>query len=190
MSVSRELALTHADRVLWPATGTTKADLVAYYRDVAPVLVPHLRGHPLMLGRWPEGVAARGWGQLECRGRPQWMSTYPLRLRTGQIVEVCVVDDPDSLVWLANQGVVELHPYLMRANAPDRPTTIVFDLDPGAPAGLPECAEVALLLRDRLAGVRISAAVKTSGSRGLHVSAAVEGATFTQTKAFARRLAA
>jgi bifunctional non-homologous end joining protein LigD len=185
----REIALTNLDRVLWPSTGTTKGDLVAYYRDVAPVLVPHLRDRPLMLGRWPEGMGGRGWGQLECRGRPSWMATYPLRLRTGEVVDVCLANDVESLVWLAQQGVVELHAYLMRADAPELATVVVFDLDPGLPAGLRECASVALLLRDRLAAQGLVPVVKTSGAHGLHVVAAVRGTTFAQTKAFARGIA-
>ena len=191
MSTTRRVTLTNLDRVLWPSTGTTKGDLVAYYRGVADVLVPHLRERPLMLGRWPEGVGTRGWGQFECRGRPSWMASYPLRLRDGRVVEICVVNDADSLEWLAQQGVVELHPYLARADAFDRPIGVVFDLDPGPPAAVAECARVALLLRERLDALGLRAAVKTSGAQGLHVVVPIaRGPSFAETKAFARGLAA
>ncbi|HUQ42257.1 MAG TPA: non-homologous end-joining DNA ligase [Candidatus Limnocylindrales bacterium] len=191
MIVDDDIAYTHLDRVLWPTTGTTKAELVRYYAEIAPVLVPHIKGRPLMLGRWPEGVNARGWGQFECRGRPSWMASYPLRLRDGRVVDVCVVDDERSLLWLAQQGVVELHAYLARMNAFDQPLSVIFDLDPGAPAGLPECRDVALLLREALAARGLGAVVKTSGATGLHVSVPIaEGPRFAETKQFARSLAA
>jgi bifunctional non-homologous end joining protein LigD len=187
--MTRDVAITHPERVLYPATGMTKADVVAYYRTVAHVMVPHLRGRPLMLGRWPEGVEGRGFGQFECRGRPQWMSHHALRLTDGRVVETCVADDARSLVWLANQGVIELHPYLYRVDAPDRPTAVVFDLDPGAGAGIAACCEVALLVRERLDALGLAAVVKTSGASGLHVFAPARGATFAETKALARRIA-
>ena len=167
--MERRVALTHPDRVLYPDSGMTKADVARYYEAVAPVLVPHLRGRPLMLGRWPGGVHERGFGQFDCRGHPAWMTTYPLRMRNGDVFDVCVVDDEPSLAWLAQQGVIELHPYLWRADAPERPIDIVFDLDPGAPAGMRECCAVALAVRERLGAVRIDARVKTSGGSGLHV---------------------
>ena len=188
----REIALTNLDRVLWPSTGTTKRDLIRYYADVAGVIVPHLRGRPLMLGRWPYGVEGRGFGQLECRGRPDWLASFALRLRDGRRLEVCVVNDAPSLVWLANQGVVELHPYLARAQAFDAPSAVVFDLDPGAPAGLRECARLALALRELLSSLGLRAYAKLTGGSGLHVFVPLNAADarYDETKAFAREIAA
>ncbi len=157
--------------------------MIDYYRAVAPTLLPHLSGRPLTLWRFPSGVHARGWWQNDCRGAPGWMRTATVR---GQ--RFCVVDDVDSLVWVANQGTVELHPFPFRADEPERPLALVFDLDPGPPAGVEACAEVALVLRELL-GDR-PAFAKTSGSAGLHVLATVHaGTTFTEVKAFARQLA-
>jgi bifunctional non-homologous end joining protein LigD len=177
------VALSNLERVLWPETGFTKGDMIDYYGGVAPALLPHLSGRPLTLWRFPSGVHRRGWWQNDCRGAPGWMRTATVR---GQ--RFCVVDDVDSLIWVANQGTIELHPFPFRADEPERPLALVFDLDPGPPAGVEACAEVALLLRELL-GDR-PAFAKTSGSAGLHVHAPVHaGTTFTEAKAFARQLA-
>lgn len=185
------VATTHPERVMYPATGFTKADVLAYYRSVAPAMVPHLAGRPMMMGRWPEGVDGRGFGQFECRGRPEWMASAPLRLRDGRVVDVCIVNDEPSLLWVANQGVLELHPYLARWSSFDTPLAVVFDLDPGPPASLAECCRVALRLRELLDGARLHTVVKTSGGSGLHVFVPLNvPATYAETKAFARSVAA
>jgi bifunctional non-homologous end joining protein LigD len=187
----RAVTATNLDRVLWPATGFTKRDMLAYYRAVGPVLVAHLAGRPLMLARFPTGVDGRGWGQFECRGRPEWMTSVPLKLRSGVVREVCVVDDVASLVWVANQGVVELHPFLARATAFDHPTAVVFDLDPGPPAGMAECARAALLVRRALDDLGLAAYPKTSGSSGIHLFMPIATThRYAETKLFARQLAA
>ena len=144
-----------------------------------------------MLGRFPEGVDRRGWGQFECRGRPEWMASASLRLRTGVVRDVCVINDLASLVWVANQGVIELHPYLARVERFDQPLAAVFDLDPGPPAGLRECCRVALWLRDVLTEVGLSSFPKTSGSSGLHVVVPLNAPhSYEETKRFARAAAA
>jgi bifunctional non-homologous end joining protein LigD len=186
----RTLELTHPERILWPETGTTKAEMLDYYATVARVMIPHVAGRPLMIWRWPEGVDHRGWDQFECRGRPSWMATYRLEMRKGEIAQTCVVSDAASLLWLANQGAIELHPFLARTDAFERPTTLVFDLDVGEPAGLVECARVALLLRSVLAAVALEAFPKTSGGVGLHVYVPLNTpVTYAETKAFARAVA-
>jgi bifunctional non-homologous end joining protein LigD len=177
----RRVELTTPDRVLWPAAGFTKRDLVDYYLRVAPVLLPHLADRPLTLGRFPEGVEGRGFAQTECRGAPEWLRTEPIRLRGGEVRNYCVVEDEAGLAWLANRSVIELHTFM----GLERPDAVVFDLDPGEPADVIDCAEVALLLRERLGE---GAVVKTSGSVGLHVFAAT-AATYEETRAFARSVA-
>jgi bifunctional non-homologous end joining protein LigD len=202
----RPVALTHPERVLWPEVGWTKRQMVDYYEAVAAVLLPHLRGRPLTLGRWPEGVDGKGWYQTNCRGAPSWLRTAEIPAsRGGKSYRMCVVDDADALRWVANQGTVELHPYLSAADAFDEPLALVFDLDPGPPAGLVECCRVALLVRDGLragdaAGNAVDQAaaagdrpiaVKTSGGGGLHLYLpTAPGATFVETRDRARRLAA
>jgi bifunctional non-homologous end joining protein LigD len=186
----RELELTSLDRVLYPAARFTKGDLVGYYRAVAPVLVPHLAGRPLTLGRFPAGVEERGFAQTECRGAPPWLATQPLPLRDGSIRNFCLVNDLPSLLWVANQGTIELHPFLAYGRTPDEPTVVVFDLDPGPPAGFSECCATALALRELLSELGLESRPKTSGGVGLHVYVPLNSPqTFERTKAFARRAA-
>ena len=173
--------ITTPDRVLWPTVGFTKRDLLDYYLAVAPVLLPHLRDRPLTLGRFPTGVEGGGFAETEARGAPEWLRTEPIRLRNGEIRNYCVVEDEAGLAWLANRSVIELHPFL----GLDRQQAIVFDLDPGEPADVADCAGVALLLRERLGD---DAVVKTSGSVGLHVFVPTS-ATYEETRAFARTVA-
>ena len=188
--MSAAVQLTSLDRVLYPHTGFTKGDLVDYYRAVAPVLVPHLAQRPLTLGRFPAGVEGRGFAQTECRGAPPWLATQPLRLRNGRIRNFCLVNDLPSLLWVANLGTIELHPFLAHGTSPDEPTVLVFDLDPGPPAGLAECCDTALALRELLAESRLASFPKTSGGVGLHVYVPLNSPhTFEQTKQFARAIA-
>jgi bifunctional non-homologous end joining protein LigD len=186
----RDVAVTSLDRVLYPETGFTKGDLVAYYRAIAPALVPHLAGRPLTLGRWPGGVEGAGFAQTECRGAPPWLATQPVQLGDGRVRNFCLVGDVSSLLWVANLGTIELHPFVAHGTAPAVPTAVVFDLDPGPPAGLSDCCEVALALHDVLAESDLQAFAKTSGSAGLHVYVPLNSPhTFEQTKSFARTTA-
>ena len=187
----RAIRLTNPDRVLWPATGTTKRELLDYYLQIAPTLLPHIRGRALTLGRWPEGVDRTGWLQAECRGRPDWLPVHTVTTkRGGGTFAYCRVEDRAGLAWLANLGTIELHPFLALTTRPDEPTALVLDLDPGPPAGILACARIALRLRERLARDRLRAFVKVSGMLGLHVIVPLApGHDFAATKAYARELA-
>ncbi|MDQ3866597.1 MAG: non-homologous end-joining DNA ligase [Actinomycetota bacterium] len=179
------LRLTSPGRVVWPEAGFTKGEMLAYYRCIAPVLLPHLADRPVTLARFPEGVDRYGWYQTECRG-PSWIP----RRRVGT-QNYCLLNDLPSLLWAANAGAVELHPLLSRGERVEEPTAVAFDLDPGPPAGLRECCRVAIVLRDRLAAAGLASCVKTSGSLGLHVLVPLNApATFAAAKAFARAVAA
>jgi bifunctional non-homologous end joining protein LigD len=184
------VALTSLDRVVWPEPRITKRDMLAYYAAVAPVLLPHLHGRPLTMARFPDGVHARGFLQNECRGAPAWMHTATLELRTGALRRYCLVDNAASLLWVVNQGTVELHPYPATAERPDRPLAVLLDLDPGRGTTLLDAGVVALRLRDRLAADGLHPVVKTSGASGIHVAAPVDDATFAAVRAYARELAA
>ena len=173
---ARAVELTSLDRVLYPAAGFTKGDLVAYYERVAPRLLPYLAGRALTLGRWPRGVDEPGFAQTECRGRPEWMATRTVTLRDGRVREFCVVNDERSLLWVANQSAIELH---VAARADE----VVLDLDPGPGAAMADCCRVALALR------RDGAWIKLTGSAGLHVHVPFDG-DFAEAKAFARSVAA
>jgi bifunctional non-homologous end joining protein LigD len=180
------VALTNLDRVLYP-NGFAKRDLVDYYRSIAPAILPYLADRAVTLYRAPSGVEERGWYQTNCTGAPSWLRVVPVGGRRGATFRMCIVDTPAALVWAAQVGTIELHPFLARADTPTLADWLVFDLDPGDPAGLVECARVALELRARLAP--LESFVKTSGSVGLHVLVPLAGEPFERTKAYARGLA-
>jgi bifunctional non-homologous end joining protein LigD len=185
----RRVRVTNLDRVLWPATGTTKADLLAHYTTVAPVMLPHLRDHPITLHRLPEGVTGPHFFQTRAPAHPDWVRAVTLRSPTGKVFDVVVIDSVAGLVWAANIAAIELHPYLGTAERFTQPTQLVFDLDPGAPAGLVECSRVALTLRALLDDLDLVSMPKASGGKGIHIHVPVDDATFDETKLFARATA-
>ncbi len=186
----RRLQLSSLDRVLWPQTGTTKAQLLEHYLAVAPLLLPHLAGRPLTLHRFPEGVGGPDFYQTRTPPHPEWLRTVTLTYpRTGKTFEAAVIDDVPGLVWAVNLTTIELHPFLGTVADLAAPTALVLDLDPGPPAGVLEAAGVALILRGELQRLGLTSYPKTSGGKGLHVHVPVLGATYDQTKALARRLA-
>ena len=189
----RRLRLSNLGKVLWPATGTTKRDLIDYMLRVSPALLPHIRGRPLTLKRYPDGVDGVKFFEKRCPAhRPDWVQTEPIWSdRHGGMVDYCVVADLPALVWLANLASIELHVDLHVAGAFDHPTVLVFDLDPGPGTGIADCCRVAQLLRATLDRLALGSLAKTSGSKGLQVYIPLNDgrATFEQTKAFARTLA-
>jgi bifunctional non-homologous end joining protein LigD len=182
---------TNLDRVLWPAAGFTKGDMLAYYEAVAPALLPHLAGRPLTLGRFPSGIDGPGFATTECRGRPDWMRTVAVPLRSGEVREQCLVDDLPSLLWVANLGSIELHAFPSRPANLEEPAFVVLDLDPGPGTGLAHCCRVALWLRQALAETGLRAMPKTSGGLGIHLYVPLApGHGFPEAKSFARDQAA
>jgi len=164
--------------------------MLAYYEAIAPWLLPHLMGRPLTLGRFPAGIDGPGFAQTECRGRPDWMRTEAVRLRTGEVRHQCVVDDLDSLLWVANLGSIELHAFPARAGRPDEPAFVVFDLDPGPGADLLDCCRVALWVRAALGDVGLDGFAKASGGAGVHVEVPLAaGHRFDAARTFARDMA-
>ena len=187
----RRVSLSNLDKVLWPRSGLTKGWLVDHYTAMAPVLLPHLAGHPLTLHRFPDGVQGPHWYETRAPAHPEWVRTVTFRMRrTGKVFDVVLVDDLASLVWAAQIAAVELHPYLGTAADLDRPEFVVFDLDPGPPAGLADCCRVAGCIRDVLAGLGLRSWPKTSGGFGIHVYVPLHTpVTYDETKAFARSVA-
>jgi bifunctional non-homologous end joining protein LigD len=184
------IGTTNPDKVLWPDAGVTKGDMLDYYEAVADAIVPHLRDRPLTMRRFPDGVGQGGWYQYECRGAPEWLRTADIPYADGTRRTFCVVEDVRGLLWAANLAAVELHTHLHRAGALDRPTCVVFDLDPGPPADVVDCCRVAVRLRDELAAGGLDAFPKTSGSIGVHVYVPLNlHETYSNAKAFARDLA-
>jgi bifunctional non-homologous end joining protein LigD len=182
----RQLKITNWDKVLYPRAGFTKGDLIAYYARVAAAVLPHLRDRPLTLKRYPNGVEAKYFYEKNSpTHRPEWVQTA----RMGGI-DYTLAQDRPTLIWLANLADVELHTSLALSQAPERPTMLVFDLDPGAPAGIVECCEVALVLRGLFEQLGLTSVVKTSGSKGMQVYVPLGGPTsYEDTKPFARRIA-
>ncbi len=169
----RELKLTNQDKVLFPNDGYTKGDLVRYYRAVAPVILPYLRGNPLTMERFPDGIGMpRGiWEKQMPRYTPDWVGRVTIPPSTGEPrnVTYLVVDDEAALVWVANLAAITLHIWYSHVPTIDVPDVILFDLDPGERCPLARLAKVALAFRDELAAVGIRAYVKTTGGMGLHV---------------------
>ncbi len=175
---------------MWPTTATTKRDLIDYLLAVAPSLLPYLRRRATMVWRFPEGVDGPGWFQAQCRNRPSWVETFDVTARRGGTLRYCVIEEPATLAWLANLGTIEFHPHAWDIDRPTTPIQVVFDLDPGPPAGLTEAAAVALKVGDRLRAAGLKPIVKTSGALGLHVAARLdESETFERAKSFGRRVA-
>ena len=162
----RVVRLTNLSKVLYPAVGFTKAEVINYYAAVAEVMLPHLHGRPLTFKRYPNGVEGDAFFEKNCPGhRPEWVDV----LDGPGGVRSCHLDHPAGLVWAGNQAALEIHVPMARAAAPEVPTTLAFGLDPGAPANAIDCAEVALWVRDVLESVGLEGFVKTSGSKGLQV---------------------
>jgi len=188
----RSLRLSNLDKVLYPKAGFTKAQVIDYYTRLAPVVLPHLRGRPLTLKRYPNGVEEGHFYEKECPShRPDWVHTeaVPIRLE-DRAVNFCLADDLPTLVWLANLADLELHTSLSLAVPIERPTILAFDLDPGPPAAVLECARVAFALRELLEPLGLEGWVKTSGSKGLQVYFPLNTeTTYAETKPFALAVA-
>ena len=179
------------DKVLYPRAGFTKGDVIDYYLRAAPVLLPHLQGRPLTLKRYPDGVESQHFYEKQCPShRPDWVATVSVPSRGRGHIDYCLANDAATLAWLGNLADLELHTSLSRAEAIDRPTTMVFDLDPGPGADVLDCAEVALWLHGTFEQLGLRTFVKTSGSKGLHAQVPLNtDVTYDETKPFARAVA-
>lgn len=167
----RTLRLTSLDKILYPATETTKGEVLAYYAQVAPVLLPHLAGRPVTRVRWPHGVEKDSFFEKNVpAGAPSWVE----RVDVGDVTYP-LVPDTATLTWIANLNALELHVPQWRLvdGEPTDPDRLVIDLDPGAPATLTECCQVALLVRERLGGLGMTLHPVTSGSKGMQLYAAL-----------------
>src|SRR5215212_3438460 len=189
----RLLNIRNRDRVVFPESGTTKGQLLDYYVRVAPVMLPHLRERLLHMHRYPEGVTGPRFWQKGCpEHRPPWLPTAPVWSRDKNAdIHFCVVNEPAALLWAVNIGSLELHTSLHRREDLDRPTVLALDLDPGEGAGMLECCEVALWLREALAAAGLRSLPKTSGGKGLQLYVPLndDAVTYTHTKPLSRGLA-
>jgi bifunctional non-homologous end joining protein LigD len=186
----RELSLSNLEKQLYPAAGFRKADVIEYYRSIAPVMLPHLAARPPTLVRAPNGAAGERFFEKRCPPHhPAWVrASDPLEPNGGQ--RSCIVEDLPTLVWLANLAALELHTNQWKLPDVNRPCAIVLDLDPGPPADVLDCCRVAIDVRELLEHLGLIALVKTSGGKGLHISVPLNGADVTDddTKNFALAL--
>jgi bifunctional non-homologous end joining protein LigD len=181
--------ITHSEKVLFPADGITKGELAAYYETIAPVMLPHIRGRPVTMERYPAGIGRPGFWQKDVsKGYPDWLERV-LVLKKGGTVHHAVVRDTRALLWLANQNTVTPHVWPSRAPKIYQPDVCLFDLDPSAdePAVL---RGAALRLRDLLAEIGLPSWVKTTGSKGFHIAVPLDGqAGFEDVAPFAHSVA-
>ncbi len=193
----RELALSNLDKLFWPEEGITKGDLLAYYRAVAPVLVPHLKGRPFTMRRYPDGAFGKAFFQKDAPSHmPDWIRTFATEVTTRskerkqRTVSFPVVDDELALLWMANMGCIDMNPWYSRVDRPDRPDFVLFDLDPTPEVPYAQTVEVALILKGLLDGLGLESFPKTSGGKGFHVLVPLDRrSTYEATRAFAEHVA-
>src|SRR5213082_4212953 len=187
-----KIQVSNLDKILYPQVGFTKGQVIDYYIRIAPVLIPHLKDRPLTMKRYPNGVDQPFFYEKNCPvHRPSWVKTAKVWSEGNQRdMNYCLAQDLPTLVWAANLADIELHTSLARKKDVARPTMMVFDLDPGAPADIVQCCQVGLWLRDLLAKMKLKSFAKTSGSKGLQVYVPLNTpVTFDQTKDLSRALA-
>jgi bifunctional non-homologous end joining protein LigD len=194
--VARRVNLSSADRVLFPEDGISKGDLFSYYEQVAPAILPHLRGRPFTMKRYREGIAGEGFFQKQApKGMPAWIPTrrFTTHPREGGAREVDfpLVDSPDALLWMVQMHCIDMNAWYSRVDRPDRPDYVVFDLDPpDEPDGFEQAVAAAHLVRELLDEVALPGYVKTSGADGIHVLVPIQRrASFEDTYAFAEAAA-
>ena len=187
----RVLRLSNLDKPFWPEEGITKGDLLAYYRAVAPVVVPHLRGRPFTMKRYPDGWQGKHFFQKDApKGMPEWIQRFPYPAtsrdtRETRLVDYPVVNDELALLWMVNMGCIDLNTWYSRTDSPHRPDWVLFDLDPSEGVGFAEAVEVALLVKQALDAFGLVSFPKTSGSRGMHVLVPIERrSTYDDTRRF------
>ncbi len=188
----KHLSLTNLDKVLYPTTGFTKGQVIDYYARVAPVLLPHLKDHPLTLKRYPGGVDQEFFFEKNAtKHRPEWVKTAPIWSEGNQRdVNYILANDLPTLVWIANLASIELHPSLSLAKDINSPRSMVFDLDPGPPANIVQCCQVGIWLREIFQHFGLQSFPKTSGSKGLQIYVPLNSPTsYDATKPFAHALA-
>src|SRR5215211_1470250 len=188
----RELTISNVEKVYFPESGFTKGDVIAYYSDVADIILPHLRDRPLTLKRYPEGIGGEHFYEKNApKYKPDWVETFAVpRTEGAGEINYVLCNDRATLIWATNLADIEKHVLLARAPDLHQPTSIVFDLDPGEPAGMIECGEIALHLKKLFETWGLETFVKVSGSKGLHLSVPLNcDVTYEVTQPFAKTVA-
>jgi len=192
----REVALTNLEKPFWPELGITKGDLIQYYADVAPLLLPHIQDRAMVMKRYPHGAHGEFFFMKRAPApRPGWIRTCRIDHDSGNVIDFPVIDDLPSLLWVINLGCIDLNQWYARCDDVNRPDYLHFDLDPGPGAGWKQVLACGLIVRETLKTLQMPPLVKTTGSRGLHVYVPiVRGPTqkdvWTLAKALAIELAA
>src|SRR6184192_105815 len=188
----KKIAVSNLNKVLYPKVGFTKGQVIDYYIRIAPVLLPHLKNRPLTMKRYPDGVEGEFFYEKNCPShRPKWVQTAKVWSEGNQrVMHYCLANDLPTLVWAANLADLELHTSLSRKDKIERPTMMVFDLDPGPPADIVQCSQVGIWLRDLLGRMKLKSFAKTSGSKGMQVYVPLNTpVTYDDTKGFSHALA-
>jgi bifunctional non-homologous end joining protein LigD len=189
--------LSNLDKVFWPEEGIAKGDLIDYYRAVAPVLVPHLRGRPFTMRRYPDGAFGKAFFQKDAPSHmPDWIPTYRAHVSTREAprkkkwISAPIVNDEDALLWMVNMGCIDMNTWYSRVDKPDRPDFVLFDLDPSPDVGFAETVEVALIVKQALDALGLESFPKTSSADGMHVLVPVERRyTYDDTREFSEIVA-
>jgi bifunctional non-homologous end joining protein LigD len=190
---NRDLTLSNLEKVFYPKAHFTKAHVLDYYQKISPVMLPHLRGRMLTLKRYPEGVEGEFFYEKRCPSyRPSWMKTKTIQSKRAEKepIPYCQMEDLAGMVWVVNLASLEFHILLSTEKNPKRPTVMVFDLDPGAPADFSDCCRAALKIKKVFQRLNLEVFAKTSGGKGLHLYVPLNNTvTFDHTKSFAHSLA-
>jgi bifunctional non-homologous end joining protein LigD len=187
----RHVRLTNLEKVFWTDSGVTKGDLLQYYAEIAPALLPHLRDRAMVMKRYPHGIDGDFFFMKRAPpGRPDWIETCAIEHASGSVIDFPMIQDTAALLWVVNLGCIDLNPWYARCDNVDRPDFVHFDLDPVPGTPWPRVVQTALLLRDALDALGMAAHAKTSGSKGVHVYVPIRrGPTQKQVWTFARDLA-
>jgi bifunctional non-homologous end joining protein LigD len=193
----RTLELTNLDKVFWPDDGITKGDLIEYYREVAPVLVPHLKNRPFTMRRYPDGIGGKAFFQKDApKHMPEWIQTHHALVSTRsrppekKWVDFPLVNDDSALLWMVNMGCIDMNTWYSRVDRPDRPDFVLFDLDPTPEVPWSQTIEVALLVKELLDGLGLASFPKTSGGKGFHILVPLDRrSTYDDSRSFAELVA-
>src|ERR1044071_4208347 len=191
----RIIKLTNLNKLFWPKLGVTKRDLIQYYLDIAPVLLPHVIDRAMVMKRYPNGAAGEFFFMKRAPSpRPDWIEICNIEHESGNIIDFPMIQDVAALLWVINLGCIDLNQWYARCDDVDRPDYLHFDLDPGVGAGFDRVLETALIVREALDTLRMPSLVKTTGSKGLHVyvpivRGPVQKEVWTFAKALAHELA-
>ncbi len=187
----KQVEVSNLEKVFYPETGFTKGQVIDYYIRLSPQLLAHLQGRPITLKRYPDGVNGMFFYEKQCPShRPAWIKTVKVGKSEGGEINYCLINDLRALIWAANLADLELHAFLHKASALERPTALAFDLDPGPPANIVQCCQVGLRLKELFDSCGLKCFPKTSGSKGLQIYVPLNTpATYEKTKAFAHAVA-